>query len=256
MGGALIRGWLADGAEPHSIAIVDPRPGEDALVAIEAGARTGVQALETASTVLISVKPQIFAEVADDIESRIARSALIISIMAGTSVAELQRAFPGRAVVRAMPNTPSAVGAGITGLFASEGVREAQVDEATALLHVSGPVLRMESERDIDRVTAVSGSGPAYVFHMVEALAEAGEAIGLSEAQSSQLARETIIGAAALLAGGEDACDLRRAVTSPNGTTQAALEVLMAELPDVMARTVRAAVDRAVELGDGELGES
>ena len=249
MGGALIQGWLANGTPAHSIAVVDPHPGEAAQAAIDAGARTGPQALESADVVLLSVKPQVFAEVSDDIAERVARSALIVSIMAGTSIASLQKAFPGRPCVRAMPNTPASIGSGVTGLLVPEGVSAEDGKRAEELLSVTGPVVRVAGERDIDRVTAVSGSGPAYVFHMVEALAEAGVKAGLEPDTATELARRTITGAAALLAEGGDAGELRRAVTSPNGTTQAALEVLMAELPDVMERTVKAAFERAVELG-------
>ena len=249
MGGALIRGWIAAGAEAADLVIIDPHPGEDARSALDAGASGDSADLARAGMVVMAVKPQVFPDVAPGLAAHIRDDAALLSIMAGTSVAELERAFPGRSVLRAMPNTPASVGQGITGLFAPDGTADDLVARARELLSVCGPVLGVADESDIDRVTAISGSGPAYVFHMVEALAGAGAKLGLSPGSAMQLARETVRGAAALLDTGE-AADLRRAVTSPNGTTQAALEVLMAELPDLMERTARAAFDRARELGE------
>ena len=251
MGGALLEGWIAAGTAPSDISVVDPKPGSSALMVIDQGARHGPDTLAHAETVLLAVKPQVFAEVWDDMAERVTPGTLIISIMAGVTCATLSRAFPGCPVIRAMPNTPASVGAGVTGLYAGEDASEADVAEAERRLGVTGAVVRVYEERDIDRVTSVSGSGPAYVFHLAEALAEAGEAVGLSADVAAQLACETIIGAAELLKSDGDAAALRRAVTSPNGTTQAALEVLMPELPNLMRRTVQAAFDRAEELGKG-----
>ena len=246
MGGALMTGWVAGGMAPEDIVIVDPRPGEAAQELIAAGARNSREALAECGRVLLAVKPQVFPEVAGELAEHIAPDALVVSIMAGTTLAQLEAALPGRVLVRAMPNTPAAIGHGISAVFAPEGGGEA----AEAMLAPGGAVLRVESERDIDRVTAVSGSGPAYVFHMVEALAAAGEAVGLSAEQAEVLARATVTGAGRLLEGGEAAGELRRVVTSPGGTTEAGLEVLMGELEGVMGRCVRAAYARAVELGD------
>ena len=249
MGGALVRGWLAAGTPAADIAIVDPHPGEEARAAIEAGAREGADALGGADTVLMSVKPQIFAEVADDVERRIGENTLLVSIMAGTSLATLQAAFPGRPIVRAMPNTPASIGQGTTGLFVPDGVSRADGERAERLLAVSGPVVRVDDEDGIDRITAVSGSGPAYLFHLVEALSEAAQGLGFEAPTALALARQTVVGAARLLEAEGDPTALRKAVTSPNGTTQAALDVLMQDMPDLMERTVAAAYARAVELG-------
>ena len=246
MGGALLRGWLKHGRPPGEVVVVDPNPGEVASQAIAEGARHGEGFLGDCDTVVLAIKPQMFAQVAPNLAPHIAESALVVSILAGTRIATLQAALPGRAVVRAMPNTPASLGRGVSGLFAP--VSDSLAARARAVLEPAGAVVRVESERDLDRVTAVSGSGPAYVFHMVEALEHAAREVGLANETARQLARHTLVGAAALLEGGE-AGALREAVTSPNGTTQAGLEVLMAELPDLVARTVEAAFRRAEELG-------
>lgn len=249
MGGALLEGWIAGGTAPADIAILDPKPGPVARDVIERGATSDPDTLAAVETLLMAVKPQVFDEIWDDLAEGVRPGTLIISIMAGVSCAALRKAFPGCPVIRAMPNTPASVGAGITGLYAGEGASESDVAEAERLLGVTGEVVRVYDERDIDRVTALSGSGPAYIFHLVEAMSEAGRDIGLDPDVSDRLARATVIGAARLLQDDGDASALRRAVTSPNGTTQAALEVLMPQLPELMRRTVRAAFDRAVELG-------
>ena len=246
MGGAMLRGWREAGRAAGELLVIDPNPGEDAQRVVADGAPTDPTRLPEADTVLLSVKPQAFSEVAPTLD--LAPDATVVSIMAGTSVKTLQTSFPGRDVLRAMPNTPASIGMGVTGLYGAQGVDAETVLRVQNLLRVCGPVVVVETESDIDRVTAVSGSGPAYVFHMVEALQAAGEALGLSMDYAKVLARETVRGAAALLETGE-ADALRRAVTSPNGTTQAALDVLMPELPALMARTTRAAFERAKELG-------
>ena len=250
MGSALLSGWVEAGRDPSDLAILDPTPSDTAKALIKRGAKSGPAALRKADTVVIAVKPQVFGSIADELAERLKPGALVVSIMAGVGIARLAAAFPGAALVRAMPNTPASVGAGITGLYAAPGVGEAERQQARELLSVTGEVVNVASERDIDRVTAVSGSGPAYVFHLVESLAEAGRGVGLDSETAEQLARATVIGAAKLLEGEGTPTDLRRAVTSPNGTTQAALDVLMMELPNLMRRTVEAAFKRAVELAD------
>lgn len=246
MGGALIQGWMEAGLSPADLVIVDPTPGEAARRALDDGATAVPTRLVDCATVLIAVKPQRFASVAPALA--VDADAMVLSIMAGVSVATLNAAFPGRAVVRAMPNTPAAVGQGITGLFAPGDVEAPRIARAERLLSVCGPVVRVESEDGIDRLTAVSGSGPAYVFHLVEALAASARKLGFAPDTALALARHTVTGAARLLEDDADPTALRAAVTSPNGTTQAALDVLMGELTELMERTTRAAYRRAVEL--------
>jgi pyrroline-5-carboxylate reductase len=176
---------------------------------------------------------------------------LVLSIAAGTPLSAFEAAFgPGTPVIRAMPNTPAAVGRGITAIIGNAQATPSHMALAESLLSAVGEVVRLDSEAQMNAVTAVSGSGPAYVFHLIEALAAAGEAEGLSADLSLRLARATVAGAGALAQEtGTDPAQLRRDVTSPNGTTQAGLEVLMAEMPDLIRRTVRAAAARSEELG-------
>ncbi len=255
MGGALLSGWIRDGLSARQVAIYDPNPGLIAQSAIHDGAlhvMTYETVLNDIEIVLLGVKPQIFSTIAFDLARLIPTSALIVSIMAGTSLKRLQSAFPNNPVLRAMPNTPAAIGAGITAFTADGRVSQAQKDLAKQLLSAGGGVHEVESEAMIDIITAVSGSGPAYVFYMVEALEAAAVKAGLPEDIAPEFARQTIIGAGALLDATPDqsAGDLRRAVTSPNGTTQAALDVLMNEngLPLLMRDAVKAALKRAKEL--------
>ena len=169
-------------------------------------------------------------------------------------MSSLKAAFPAQAIIRAMPNTPASIGAGITAFTCGDTVTEPQKAIAHTLLSAGGVVHEVETENLIDVVTAVSGSGPAYFFHMVEALEAAAIVAGLPENLAPAFARQTFIGAGALLSkSGESASDLRKAVTSPNGTTQAALDVLMSAegLPPLMRETVNAALRRAKELGQG-----
>ena len=176
---------------------------------------------------------------------------LVVSVAAGTPLRLFEAAFgAGTPVVRAMPNTPAAVGQGITALAANAAAGTEGLATAEALLSAVGRVVRLAEEAQMDAVTGVSGSGPAYVFHLVEALARAGEDAGLAPDLAMALARQTVAGAGALLAASEESAEqLRVNVTSPQGTTAAGLEVLMAELPDLMRRTVAAAAARSRELG-------
>jgi len=175
----------------------------------------------------------------------------MISIAAGTSVAALQAAWGKKArIIRAMPNTPGAIGHGITGLYAAKGATAADRKWADALLSALGETLWVKEEGLIDSVTALSGSGPAYVFHLVEAMTAAGVTAGLKADEAEKLARATVSGAGALLAADKaGTASLREAVTSPGGTTAAALAVLMPELTELMTRAVMAAKKRAEELG-------
>ncbi len=253
MGGALIRGWLDAGTvPPRKLAVFDPYPGHDAVYAIEKGAAhisRPEETPDTIDTVLLAVKPQMAAEIAQQISGAIPSGARLISVLAGTSIAELSRLFGERPIIRAMPNTPASIGEGMTAITGE--VAEADMVMAETLLAAVGKVIRVDNENQINAVTAISGSGPAYVFLLCEALEAAAKDLGLPKESASDFARQTLIGAAGLLkASPEPADQLRKNVTSPNGTTQAALEVLMdAEgLPPLMIKACRAAYKRAEAL--------
>lgn len=256
MGGALLSGWLEAGViTPRKLAIFDPEPGAQAVFAIERGAKhiTRFQDVpKSVQTVVLAIKPQLFDRVGEDLAATLPPNALILSILAGTSLRRLNDAFDGRIVIRAMPNTPAAIGAGISAIYVDPNVAPEKIDVAETLLKPGGEVVRVESEAALNAVTAVSGSGPAYLFHLVEALEAGARDLGLPQDVAAKLARETIIGSAKLLdTSGESPETLRKNVTSPNGTTQAALDVLMGEdggLSRMMIMTVRAAFTRAKEL--------
>ena len=252
MGGAMLRRWPSDGGT--RLTVIDPKPS-DAIAAhmAERGiahARSP-DGIEAADILVVAVKPQMMDAVLPTLRPLVSEATVVVSIAAGTTIEALSDALGTKRVVRTIPNTPAMVGAGVTGAYAPSGIDRAPVE---ALLSASGAVVWVESEADIDKVTAVSGSGPAYVFHMVEALAAAGRSLGLAAGDAATLARQTIVGAGALLAASEeDAGTLRANVTSPNGTTAAALEVLMKDeaLVGLMREAVSAAHARAVELGRG-----
>jgi pyrroline-5-carboxylate reductase len=251
MGSALLKGWLNRGVK--SMAVVEPKPSAE----LRKLARAKKIALFAApsqvkrkpSVCLVAIKPQVLKDEAPVLASFAQSGALMISIAAGTSVAALAKAWGKKArIIRAMPNTPGAIGAGITGLYAAKGATAADRKRATALLSALGETVWVAKEELIDSVTAVSGSGPAYLFLMAEALTEAGVAEGLPRAQAEKFARATVAGAGALLAADKSSASaLREAVTSPGGTTAAALTVLMAEdgLVALMKRAVQAARKRA-----------
>lgn len=257
MGGALLSGWLDSGLiTPKKLAILDPAPGPQAIYAIERGARHLTRAQDipkSVKTVLLAVKPQMFSRLGKDIGTSLPPSAMIVSILAGTNLRRLNKAFDGRIVIRAMPNTPAAIGAGISAIYVDPNVDPKKIEEAEILLKAGGDVVKVDSEAALNAVTAISGSGPAYIFHLVEALEAGARDLGLPDDVAKQLARETVIGSAKLLDASEETPEnLRKNVTSPNGTTQAALDVLMGEdggLSKMMIATVRAAFARAKELG-------
>ena len=257
MGGALLQGWIASKAiTPKQLIILDPHPGEAAQASIKAGAlhlKAPSNKLLSIKYLLLAIKPQMFGILAPAIAKELSEDALIISILAGTSLASLQDTFKAQSLIRAMPNTPAAIGKGITAYTKGPNVSEAQTKMTETLLAAGGKVHHVPNEHLIDVVTAVSGSGPAYVFHMAEALEAAAIKIGLPEALAPDFARQTIIGAAGLLESSDDtSAQLRQNVTSPNGTTQAALDVLMGMegLPPLMRDTVQAALRRAKELAE------
>jgi pyrroline-5-carboxylate reductase len=254
MGMALARGWVAAGLPPAQLVLVDPAPSEAAKAfAAETGARLAESPEGVLVAVLVlAVKPQVMGPVLESLRPHVGRHTLVISIAAGISIAAIGAGLGTDRVIRTMPNTPAQVGKGITGAVPGAGVSEQDRLAADALLRAAGSVLWFDEEAKLDAVTAVSGSGPAYVFHFVEALAAAGVREGFSPEQAMLLARQTVIGAAALLeADDTPAAVLRQNVTSPKGTTEAALGVLMAPngLINLMEKTVVAARLRSQELG-------
>lgn len=256
MGGALLTGWLASGMAASDILIVDPNVNAVVKDAASKGARyaqtLSPKLAADLDMLVLAVKPQMFEDAAPKLAAALPPQTAVLSVMAGTTQSQLANAFGERPLLRAMPNTPCAIGQGITGYYPNRLTSELICDKAEILLRAGGDVIRVNEESLIDVVTGVSGSGPAYVFYMVEALAAAAQRRGMPEALAHKLARQTIIGSGALLAASEEsAADLRRAVTSPNGTTQAGLEVLMGEggLAHLMRETVKAATARSKELG-------
>jgi len=255
MGGALLKGWIARKADP--IIVVEPKPSpalktlakKKAITLVAAPSQVKAKKL---SACVVALKPQILKHEAPVLAEFARSGALMISIAAGTDTRLLFQAWGKKTrIVRAMPNTPGAIGQGITGLFAAKGATQADKRRATALLSALGETVWVTKEDLIDSVTALSGSGPAYLFLMAEAMTEAGIAEGLAPEQAEKLARATVAGSGALLAADKSpASALREAVTSPGGTTQAALNVLMADdgLKALMKRAIHAARKRAEEL--------
>jgi len=251
MGGAMLQGWLALGLDPQKIAVVEPRPADEIVALAARGVRIN-GTVEDASVIVIAIKPQDAAAVVPTLKSLTGPGTLALSIMAGKTLAFLQGALgTDCAIVRAMPNTPAAVGRGITVGAPNAKVSPAQREIAHKLLAAIGAVEWVGDEALIDAVTAVSGSGPAYVFLLAESLARAGAAAGLPADLAARLARATVSGSGELLHRSPlDAATLRQNVTSPGGTTAAALGVLMAGdgLDPLMEKAVAAATKRSREL--------
>lgn len=258
MGGALLSSWLSSGhINTRNLAILDPKPGVEAVYAIERGAKHLADFDDiprNIKTVLLAVKPPMFTQIRRPLAEAIGDDVLIISIMAGITTTALKDAFPGAQIVRAMPNTPATLNKGVIAFVADPDLEAKKIAAIETLFGTNGKVVRIDSNAHINAVTAVSVSGPSYVFHLCEALSTAAQSMGLPPDMADILARETIIGASAMLESSDrSATDLREAETSPGGKTQAALDVLM-NLDDgqgqLMRRAVKAAVDRANELSD------
>lgn len=252
MGGAMLGAWAKD---PRlSITILDPGLTPYITHAIDSGA-THIQSAEhipaDIDTVILAIKPQMFENIASSLSSNLDESVLVISVLAGTSLKRLEAHFLANPIIRAMPNTPAAIGKGITAITGNAIASKQNLSEAKQLLSACGSVLAVENETLIDSVTAISGSGPAYVFYLVEALTSAAIELGLETQDAESFARQMVIGAGALLeTSDENAAQLRKNVTSPNGTTQAGLEVLMSYngLMPLIKKTTKAAFDRAQDL--------
>jgi pyrroline-5-carboxylate reductase len=254
MGQALVRGWLAKGRDPGSIAIVDPVPAARA-----AASQLGVAAKENlagaaraADVVVLAVKPNQVADVLPGCAAQARADSVFLSIAAGKTIRELGHGLGrDKAIVRAMPNTPAAIGRGITAAVANAAVSGSQRALCGELLAAVGAVAWLDDEAHMDAVTAISGSGPAYIFLLIECLERAAVELGLDAALAKKLALATVEGAGAYAADAHEApAELRRRVTSPNGTTQAALDVLMAKpgLCELFGRATQAAARRSREL--------
>ena len=253
MGGALLEGWLQLGLDSTKIAVIEPSPSPQIAAFAERGVRLNpdVRALTGAAAIVIAVKPQIAAQVLPELAPMIAASTLVVSIMAGRTLQFLSATLKSPcALVRAMPNMPAAIGRGVT-VAVPLRAGGAQRRLAHSLLAATGAVEWIDDEALMDAVTAVSGSGPAYVFLLAEALAQAGAAAGLPLPLAARLARGTVVGAGELLHQSTlDAAVLRQNVTSPGGTTAAALEILTGQngLAPLMQKAVQAATRRSREL--------
>ena len=253
MGSAMLAGWLARGLPASSVWVQDPYPSEWLQAQ---GVHLNTALPPHPALVLVAVKPQMMAEALPDMAALGGGETVFVSVAAGTPISFFEHTLGADTpVVRAMPNTPAAISKGITAIVGNAAAGAATLDEAELLLSAVGQVVRLETEAQIDAVTGVSGSGPAYVFHLIECLAAAGIDQGLPADLSMALAKATVAGAGALASeAAEDPAQLRVNVTSPNGTTQAALAVLMDEtdgFPALLARAVKAATDRSKELARG-----
>jgi pyrroline-5-carboxylate reductase len=252
MGGAMLSGWLAQGLDASRVAVIEPYPSDEIKLLAARGVRLNPAPIDVGAvaTLVIALKPQIFRAAGPALKPFIAPDTLVVSIMAGITITALNEVCGGHAV-RAMPNTPAAIGRGITVAVAAGNVSPAQRAVADALLRATGSVEWTGDETLMDAVTAVSGSGPAYVFLLAEELARAGVEAGLPPELATKLACETVAGSGELLHRSElDAATLRRNVTSPGGTTAAALEVLMSAdgMQSLLTRAVAAAAKRSREL--------
>ena len=251
MGTALLTGWLDAGVPAASVWVLEPNP-TDWLHTTGVHLNAGLPPVPAVA--VLAVKPQMMGAALPALQALGNGPTLFISIAAGTSIASFAQALGARTpIVRTMPNTPAMVGRGITGICANAYAGAAGLAMARALMSAAGQVVELDGEHQMDAVTAVSGSGPAYVFHLIEAMAAAGVAEGLSEPVAMQLARATVCGAGELAyRSPEPVAQLRFNVTSPGGTTAAALAVLMAPdtgLTALLRRAVKAAADRGRELG-------
>jgi pyrroline-5-carboxylate reductase len=253
MGSALLQGWLSLGIAPDNLAVIEPQPSNDITALAGRGLNLNPpQRLDhEIAAIVIAVKPQVAPEVMPTLVPFVGAATVVVSIMAGRTLRFLEASLPRAALVRAMPNTPAAVGRGITVAVPNACVSAAQRDLVHALLSAVGAVEWTDNEGLMDAVTALSGSGPAYVFLLAETMARAGCAAGLPPLLAEALARATVAGSGELLHRSRlDAATLRHNVTSPGGTTAAALDVLMARdgLQELMTKAIAAAANRSHEL--------
>lgn len=254
MGSAMLRGWLDAGIRVDAVHVIDPNPSDWVLGLAEQGLHLNSDLPPAPAVCLLAVKPQMMGDALDSVSTLGRAGALILSIAAGTPISAFEAAFGSDSrIIRAMPNTPAAVGHGISAIIGNAQATAADLELAQTLLSAIGEVVRLTSEDQMDAVTGLSGSGPAYVFHLIECMAAAGVAQGLPADLALQLARATVAGAGELAEkSDDDPAQLRVNVTSPGGTTAAALAVLMdpdTGFPPLMTKAIAAAADRGRELG-------
>jgi len=252
MGGAMLSGWLAQGLVAKRVVVIEPHPSDDIRALLAKGVRLNPPPKEVGdvAALVVALKPQAFREAGPGLKPFAGPATLVVSIMAGTTIAGIAEVCGG-SIVRAMPNTLAAIGRGITVAVAAKNVAPAQRATADGLLSAIGTVEWVDDESLMDAVTAVSGSGPAYVFLLAEELARAGVEAGLPEELATKLARETVAGSGELLHRSDvSSAVLRQNVTSPGGTTAAALQVLMGSdgMQSLLTRAVAAATRRSKEL--------
>jgi pyrroline-5-carboxylate reductase len=252
MGGAMLEGWLARKLPPKKVVVLEPQPSKQIKALAKRGVRINPKgAIDNVAAMVIAVKPQTAPDALPALSALAGPRTIVVSIMAGRTLGFLEKHFTTSAVVRAMPNTPAAIGRGITVAVGNARVKAPARKLAHGLLAATGSVEWVDDEALMDAVTAVSGSGPAYVFLLAEAMAQAGTAAGLPPALADKLARETVAGSGELLHRSPlPAATLRQNVTSPGGTTAAALDVLMAQdgVPPLMTKAIAAATRRGKEL--------
>lgn len=253
MGGALLDGWIAGGLPTSAVSVLEPRPSPALEARVAEGLRLNADLPPAPAVAVLAVKPQMMGAALPRLAALGGGGTLFVSIAAGTTLAALGAVLgPATPIVRAMPNTPAAIGRGITALVGNAVVDAAGLDLAERMLSAVGRTVRIADEADLDVITALSGSGPAYVFLLIEAMAAAGEAEGLAPELALALARATVTGAGALAesAAATPPSQLRVDVTSPGGITAAALEILMAAdgMGALMRRAVAAGAARSREL--------
>ena len=254
MGSAMLEGWLDRGVEPSAVWVNDPYPSDYVKALVPHGLNLNAPLPAAPALCVIAVKPQMMGEALPAIAALGTGNTLFVSIAAGTTLGALAKALgPQARIIRAMPNTPAAIARGITAIIGNANATAEDITLATAALSAVGQVVRLSSEDQMDAVTALSGSGPAYVFHLIETMAAGGEAQGLPAELALHLARATVAGAGALAElAPESPAELRVNVTSPGGTTAAALGVLMdAEtgFPPLLNKAIAAATERGRALG-------
>ncbi|NQZ13365.1 MAG: pyrroline-5-carboxylate reductase [Alphaproteobacteria bacterium] len=253
MGSAMVQGWISKNLLKHTY-ILDPNGLPDELQGNDCISLETPENIDfsTIDLVVLAVKPQIMADVCATMKPHINENTPLLSIAAGQSITGLQSYFQeNQPVIRSMPNTPAAIGKGITAAITSHTVSHETKSLAEQLLQASGDIIWLDDEAYMDAVTALSGSGPAYVFYLIEIMTQAGKDIGLSAQHAEKLARQTVIGASALAEteNQTSAATLRENVTSPGGTTAAALDKLMdGRMQELFTEALTAAKDRSIEL--------
>lgn len=253
MGSALLKGWLSSDVET-TFTVIEPNELDikDKRIKHYKDIASAKKDIASARIIILAIKPQMMTDLCGQITPHLQKTTPLLSIAAGITIENFEDYFgQDQPIIRSMPNTPAAIGKGVTAIIANSATSDEQKKMADDLLACAGKVEWIKDETLLDAITAISGSGPAYIFHLIEILTQAGENVGLPPQLSNALARQTVIGAAALAESEPKtpASTLRENVTSPGGTTAAALEILMnGEWQDIFNRAIKAAKDRSIEL--------